>query len=48
MSVTTVEVVPGPDPEVRPAHQVYPAAYKLKVLTSGHDAVAARDCCAAG
>ena len=32
MSVTTVEAVPGPDPEVRPARQVYPAAYKLRVL----------------
>ncbi|MHB8246565.1 MAG: hypothetical protein ACYDGN_14695 [Acidimicrobiales bacterium] len=32
MPVTTVEVVPGPDPEVRPARQAYPAAYKLKVL----------------
>ena len=32
MSVTTVEAVPRPDPEVRPARQVYPAAYKLKVL----------------
>lgn len=34
MSVTTVEamVSPGPDPEVRPARQSYPAKYKLKVL----------------
>jgi len=32
MSVTTVEAVASPDPEVRPARQVYPAAYKLKVL----------------
>ena len=32
MSVTTVEAVPGLDPEVRPARQVYPAAYKLRVL----------------
>ena len=32
MSVTTVEAVPGPDPEVRPARQVYPAAYKRRVL----------------
>jgi len=33
MSVTTVEVMaPRPDPEVRPARQSYPAAYKLKVL----------------
>jgi len=32
MSVTTVEAVPGPEPEVRPARQVYPAAYKLSVL----------------
>ena len=34
MSVTTVEamVLPGPDPEVRPARQSYPAKYKLKVL----------------
>ena len=32
MSVTTVEVVAGPDPEVRPPRQVYPAAYKLRVL----------------
>lgn len=33
MSVTTVEVMaPGPDPEVRPARQSYPAAYKLKIL----------------
>lgn len=33
MSVTTVEaVVSSPDPEVRPARQSYPAAYKLKVL----------------
>jgi transposase-like protein len=32
MSVTTVEVVAGPDPEVRPPRQVYPAAYKLSVL----------------
>ena len=32
MSVTTVEAVPGPDPEVRPARQVYPAGYKLRVL----------------
>ncbi len=32
MSVTTVEAVASPDPEVRPARQVYPAAYKLRVL----------------
>lgn len=33
MSVTTVEgVASRPDPEVRPARQSYPAAYKLKVL----------------
>jgi len=33
MSVTTVEAVASrPDPEVRPARQSYPAAYKLKVL----------------
>jgi len=32
MSVITVDAVPGPDPEVRPARQVYPAAYKLRVL----------------
>jgi transposase len=32
MAVTTVEAVAGPDPEVRPARQVYPATYKLKVL----------------
>ena len=32
MSVTTVEAVAGSDPEVRPVRQVYPAAYKLKVL----------------
>jgi transposase-like protein len=32
MSVTTVEAVVSPDPEVRPARQVYPAAYKLRVL----------------
>ena len=32
MSVTTVEAVASPDPEVRPARQVYPAVYKLKVL----------------
>ena len=32
MSVTTVETVPGADPEVRPARQVYRAAYKLRVL----------------
>ena len=33
MSVTTVGVMPSrPDPEVRPARQSYPAAYKLKVL----------------
>lgn len=33
MSVTTVEaVVSRPDPEVRPARQSYPAAYKLKIL----------------
>ena len=31
MSVTTVEAVVSPDPEVRPARQVYPAAYKLRV-----------------
>jgi len=33
MSVTAVEAVASPDPEVRPARQVYPAAYKLKVLS---------------
>lgn len=32
MSVTTVGVMPRPDPEVRPARQSYPPAYKLKVL----------------
>jgi len=32
MSVTTVEAVASPDPEVRPTRQVYPAAYKLRVL----------------
>ena len=33
MSVTTVEaMVARPDPEVRPARQSYPAAYKLKIL----------------
>lgn len=35
MSVTTVERVvsrSNPDPEVRPARQQYPAAYKLKIL----------------
>lgn len=33
MSVTNVEVMaPRPDPEVRPARQSYPAAYKLRVL----------------
>ena len=32
MSVTTVGVVSHPDPEVRPARQSYPAAYKLKIL----------------
>jgi len=35
MAVTTVEVMgsrPDPDPEVRPARQSYPAAYKLKIL----------------
>lgn len=33
MSVTTVEaMVSRPDPEVRPARQSYPAAYKLKIL----------------
>jgi hypothetical protein len=33
MSVSTVDPAAGPDPEVRPARQVYPAAaYKLKVL----------------
>lgn len=33
MSVTNVEVMASrPDPEVRPARQSYPAAYKLKVL----------------
>ena len=32
MSVTTVEAVASPDPEVRPARQVYPAAYKLRAL----------------
>jgi hypothetical protein len=31
MSVTTVAGV-SPDPEVRPARQSYPAAYKLKIL----------------
>lgn len=32
MSVTTVGVVSRPDPEVRPARQSYPAAYKLRIL----------------
>ena len=33
MSVTTVEVMASrPDPEIRPARQSYPAAYKLKIL----------------
>jgi transposase-like protein len=37
MPITTVETMPlandgCPDPMVRPARQVYPAAYKLKVL----------------
>lgn len=33
MTVTTVEAVASrPDPEVRPARQVYPARYKLKIL----------------
>jgi transposase len=33
MAVTTVEVMASrPDPEVRPARQSYPAAYKLKIL----------------
>jgi hypothetical protein len=33
MSVTAVEgVVKRPDPEVRPARQSYPPAYKLKIL----------------
>lgn len=33
MSVTTVGVMGSrPDPEVRPARQSYPAAYKLRVL----------------
>jgi len=33
MSVTTVgAMVSRPDPEVRPARQSYPAAYKLKIL----------------
>ena len=37
MPITTVETMPlandgCPDPTVRPARQVYPAAYKLKVL----------------
>lgn len=33
MSVTTVEAMASrPDPEVRPARQSYPAAYKLKIL----------------
>ena len=33
MSITTVApVVSRPDPEVRPARQSYPPAYKLKVL----------------
>ena len=32
MSVTAVEAMSGPDPEVRPAHQVYAVAYKLWVL----------------
>jgi len=33
MSVTTVEAVASrPDPEVRPARQSYPAAYKVKIL----------------
>lgn len=32
MAVATVEAVAGPDPEARPARQVYPATDKLKVL----------------
>lgn len=33
MPVTTVEVLASrPDPEVRPARQSYPAAYKLRIL----------------
>lgn len=32
MPITTVEAMPVTDPEVRPARQVYPAAYKLRVL----------------
>jgi transposase len=32
MSATTIEAVAGPDPEVRPARHVYPAALKLRVL----------------
>jgi len=33
MTVTTVEaMVSRPDPEVRPARQSYPAAYKLRIL----------------
>ena len=32
MPISTVEAMPGSDPKVRPAHQVYPAAYKLRVL----------------
>lgn len=32
MSVTTVGVMSRPDPEVRPAGKVYPAAFKSQVL----------------
>jgi transposase len=32
MSISSVESSHGSGPEVRPARQVYPAAYKLKVL----------------
>jgi len=32
MLVSTVGAVRGPDPEVRPARQVYSAVYKFKVL----------------
>ena len=32
MSISSVESPHGSGPEVRPARQVYPAAYKLKVL----------------
>lgn len=32
MSAITVGVMPRPDPEVRPARQSYPPAYKLRIL----------------